>query len=603
MNMKKLILLLFTATVLVACQKDFLDKLPKDKLVPETVFIDNNSFKIYAWSLYDQFGGYGASIPNAMQSEFITDNMNETRPAGINEYAFQTKFVPGQGSNTATQVPSRWDFSYVRKVNIMLDNIDKSKMSNADKEHWRSVGYFFRALRYYDLISAFGDVTWIETSLQDTSKLLYEPRTPRDVVAKNMLDNLLYAESHIKPGGDGVNTINTNVVRALISRFGLFEGTWRKYHGLSNANTYLQACKAASEKLMTAYPTVISNYDDVFNSEDLTGKPGIILFKQYVANLSTHSNPRFIGSTSWFWDLTKDAVQSYLCTDGKPVSTSTVFAGDQTMYNEFRNRDRRLYYTVAPPYKVTITSQPAWKNTTNPADAEYITLMQQIGGVNKELPFEQWSKTWSTGATTSQSPHFRLSNGGQNQMTSELGYLFWKFYNRLPLDNSNNSTNDAPLFRIEEVYLNYAEAMFELGAFDQSVANSTINKLRPRANLPNMVVAQINASFDTKRDLSVDPVLWEIRRERRVELMGDGFRFNDIKRWKKGNYVDKQALGVFVKNSDYGNKLKINGGGAQGYVEYFGKPLGWLDKYYLEPLPTQDLALNPKLEQNPGWKP
>lgn len=227
--------------------------------------------------------------------------------------------------------------------------------------------------------------------------------------------------------------------------------------------------------------------------------------------------------------------------------------------------------------------------------------MQSIGGPNKALPTQQWSKTWTTGATISQSPHFRVSNGGQNQMVSELGYLFWKYYNRLPLDNSNNSTNDAPLFRIEEVLLNYAEVMWELGSFSQSTADATINKLRVRAGIPNMVVSSINASFDANRDLTVDPVLWEIRRERRVELMGEGFRFNDIKRWKKGDYLNKQALGVRVKNSDYGNKLKINGGGAEGYVEYFGKPVGWLDKYYLEPLPTQDLVLNPQLKQNPGY--
>lgn len=116
-----------------------------------------------------------------------------------------------------------------------------------------------------------------------------------------------------------------------------------------------------------------------------------------------------------------------------------------------------------------------------------------------------------------------------------------------------------------------------------------------------MVVANITASFDANRDPSVDPVLWEIRRERRVELMGDGFRFNDLKRWMKGTYLNKQQLGVWVNNSDYNNKLSISGGGPSGYVQFFGVPTGWLDKYYLEPVPTQELALNPKLKQSPGW--
>lgn len=601
--MKRYMLIALASIVLLGCKKDFLNKLPKNQLVPETAFIDNNNFKTYAWGLYEQLGGYGAgSFPPAMRSDFMSDNMNETRAGAMSDYAYQTKVVPAEGSNSLSLVTAQWNFSYVRRVNIMLDNIEGAKLSEAEQKHWRSVGYFFRAIRYYDLIAAFGDVPWVEHGLTDTTaSVLYGPRTPRDEVAKNILDNLLYAEANIKPAGDGKNTINTNVVRALISRFGLFEGTWRKYHGLNDANTYLQASKTASEKLMTAFPTLMDNYDAVFNSEDLDGKPGIILFKQYAANLSTHSGPRFFSSTSWFWDLTKDAVESYLCADGKPVSTSTVYAGDMGMYNEFRNRDRRLYYSVMPPYKVTVTKQPAWTLTANPADAEYINLMKTIGGTGKALPLNQWSKNWDTGNVISQSPHFRSFNAGQSQAVSELGYMFWKYFNRLPLDNGNNSTNDAPIFRMGEILLNYAEVMWELGSFNQSVADATINKLRTRVSMPSMMLSQIDGSFDAKRDLTVDPVLWEIRRERRVELMGEGFRFNDLKRWKKGTYLNKQPLGVWVRNADYGNKLKINGGGTQGYVEYFGNPAGWLDKYYLEPLPTQDLVLNPKLVQNPGY--
>ncbi len=161
---------------------------------------------------------------------------------------------------------------------------------------------FSRSLRYYDLIAAFGDVAWVEHALNinDTTEL-YAERTPRNTVAKNVLDNLLWAETHIKTDGDGVNTINVHVVRALISRFGLFEGTWRKYHGLTDANIYLQASVDASQKLIASFPTVMSSYDDVYNSESLKGKPGIILFKEYISGMmingntaTTHHTARFI---------------------------------------------------------------------------------------------------------------------------------------------------------------------------------------------------------------------------------------------------------------------------------------------------------------------
>ena len=87
-------------------------------------------------------------------------------------------------------------------------------------------------------------------------------------MAKNILSNLKYAEEHIKESGDGDNTINTSVVQALISRFGLFEGTWRKYHGLEDAETYLRASAEASEKIMAKFKDLHPRYDEIFNSED-----------------------------------------------------------------------------------------------------------------------------------------------------------------------------------------------------------------------------------------------------------------------------------------------------------------------------------------------
>ncbi|MGF7230175.1 RagB/SusD family nutrient uptake outer membrane protein, partial [Arachidicoccus sp.] len=561
----------------------------------------------------------------------------------------ESKLIPAAagGATTSLQI-STWNFSYVRRVDIMLDNIDQSNMSQSDKDHWRSVGYFFRALRYYDLIAAFGDVPWIEHSLSDTSaSVLYGNRTSRDTVAQNILNNLIWAENHIKPSGEGANTntINQSCVQFLISRFGLFEGTWRKYHGLSNANTYLQACVTYSQKLMVTYPTLMSSYDDVFNSEDLSGgKPGIILYKQYVNTI--YNNPqltRYTGSTAWNSEVPKSAIESFLCTDGKPVSTSAVYMGDDSMYASFKNRDRRLYYDVIPPYSVkfinpAITNQSGnsdnlWTYDQNPNYAYFIHYMNDSisGNTNKKLPVISQTNDMASGNVIPNFPHFSSYNVALSQlptnavaisqMVGKLGYFFWKFYNRLPMDGSSNygGTQDCPLFRMGEVLINYAEASFELGQFSQSIADQTINVLRQRANPTNwpamkMVVANISGNFDLNRDPSVDPVLWEIRRERRVELFGDGFRFNDLKRWDKGTYMNDYQLGVKIydKNRMYPNikigstqlknaNILIDGGGNSGYVRNEPVPIGWLDKYYLEPVPAQEIAINPNLTQNPSW--
>lgn len=492
----------------------------------------------------------------------------------------------------------------------MLQNIDDAEMSDTEKNHWRAVGLFFRAFRYYDLITRYGDVMWVDQVMSDSDRDIYlGKRNPRDEVAKNMLDDLLWVEAHIKEEGDGTNTVNVHVVRAVISRFGLFEGTWRKYHGLSDSETYLNACIAASEKLMSSFPGLMSNYDELYNSEDLTvgETTGIILARKYSNSVSggAHSIGRAIRTSAWYYDLTKNAVESYLCTDGKPIATSDKYDGDDTMYNEFRNRDRRLYYTVMPPYKIIVTGPAAtsinndqWEHTTDPQDREYIDLMKTITTPEgKYLPARNFG-----GYITSMSPHFRNYPNGQGFIASELGYYYWKYYNRHE-DNMDlrASTQNYPLFRMGEILLNYAEAMFEMGKFNQSVADNTINKLRHRVDMPDLKIVEITSDFDPARDQTIDPVLWEIRRERRVELMGDGFRFNDLKRWKKGHYVNDQALGVKVRNSDFENRLTILNDAAGGNVIFFDKPPGWLDKYYLEPIPIQEQILNPDLEQNPGW--
>ena len=303
-------------------------------------------------------------------------------------------------------------------------------------------------------------------------------------------------------------------------------------------------------------------------------------------------------------DLTKAQVDSYLCTDGRPVSTTTShYGGDKNMYGQFRDRDYRLYLTICPPYMVKKENGPStadWKYTDNAQDREFIDLMATISGETyHRLPSSNFK-----GFTVQGQPHFKNMNWGQGWNASQMGFWVWKYYNTHTVATNANGVNttDAPLFRIGEVMVNYAEAMCELNKLDQDAADKSINKLRARANVAKMVVNDINDAFDPKRDPSVPALLWEVRRERRVELMGEGFRLDDLRRWKKGDYVNKQPLGAYVTGASAKN-LKVTGGtGAdEGYVYFFDTPLGWQEHYYLYPLPLKQLALNTNLEQNPVW--
>ncbi|WP_346238323.1 RagB/SusD family nutrient uptake outer membrane protein [Niabella insulamsoli] len=575
-----------------ACVKSTLDKKPTLSFFEDNAFQTFDLAQTYSFGFYTAFDGYDlAHINNEWNADLV---MNNSAAQGSN-WIWNRMTIP-------TSDPL-WNFATIRRVNIMLKNIDNSLMTEEEVNHWKSIGYFFRAFDYYAKIAAFGDVPWIDQVVTEQDEnLLFGERTPRDVVANNMLTDLLFAETHImEPGTKGIvpNSVGVGAVRALISRFGLFEGTWRKYHGLGDANKFLQASADASKKLIDANPELHPNYDEVFNSESLAGVKGIILYKQYDQGVLTHVLTSRHKNSAGNWDVTKKGADSYLLQDGKTRWNSPLFTTDKNPYDEFRNRDRRMLYTIVPPFRVNKVSgnQLAFTYTSNPADREYIDLFASISDErHKSLPSRNWA-----GQVLNVSPHFRDFNEGVPFNVSRTGYFTFKYYNRFH-DIQNQDFSDAPIFRMGEVLVNYAEAMFELGQFNQAVADLTINKLRARGAVAAMKVAEITAGFDPTRDPEVDPVLWEIRRERGVELMLEGFRFDDLRRWKKMSYASEEKLGRWIKKSDYGNKLKTQDNAAEGYIVNFGKPPAFPDYYYLYPVPSNQIVLNPKIQQNPGWK-
>ncbi len=626
-----LVLLIGTCCMQSCLNNEFLEKYPLDQQTEETAFFSYENFQTYAWNFYSYLEADAG--PTSLDSgpvstsifDCYSDNGFYGSPNEENPWVWQTVTVPS--------TTDEWDVPYarIRAINIMLDHIDGSDLDEDEKKHWRSVGYFFKANEYYRLISFFGSAIWVENTLKDDDDdILYAKRMPRGELAQKVLDMLLYARDNIKAEGDGENTINRDVVLALISRFGLFEGTWEKYHSISEGTNYLQACFEASAELVMKHPTVHPNYDELFNSESLAGKDGILLYKNFLSDGKGHNMTRYVRTSSHYGEVCADAISAYLCQDGKPIYTSNLFGGDKNtgdadVYTEFRNRDYRLYFNVCPPYKVNSPSATnvdfsLVTDTENPVDREYIDLMDNLctgTSSTKTLPMLQWA-----GQILREIPHFRenVYGMGQGFMTSYGGYYVWKYYNTTTPVNSAGSLNstDFPLFRMGEVMVNYAEAAFELGKFSQQIADATINVLRDRAHVAHMNVAQIDANFDPKRDQTVDPVLWEIRRERRVELMFEGFRNDDLRRWKKGEYMNKQQLGVYLNKSDLEDerhrgdeanvanfKLQLDRVGDSGRIVFFSDPVaagkGWLEHYYLHPLPSNELLLNKNLEQNPGY--
>lgn len=641
--MKKIYLCaLLTVMTLLSCDDSFLDKMPKTDLTEENAFSSYDNFKSFMWPCYTIFtdqtiatslASYGQN--GQYRGDIDAGYLESKYTTGFNRFAFQTVSSVTTGNG--------WDFSsYVRRANIMLSHLDNSNMTEAERNHWKAIAYFFHSYWYAELVSRFGDVPWVNTVLKAGDEAACGPRIDRKIVTDSIMNRLKWAEENIGDfkSKDGSNTIDKECILALISRFALREATWRKYHELGDYEDLLRECVKASETLMKEYPTLYTGtdgqpaagYGEMWTSDDLSKVPGVILYKQYVTDLATHNMCEIERTSSHYVEMNKNTVNLFLMKNGRPISNvSSGYHGDKTMYDEFRDRDPRLYHNVLPPYKVAAgkgsEGYRTWHFTGDAADREYIDIMgknescSNPGTGMKRLPDQNWGAN-----LVPEIP--RLGTG--SFVSCRSGYYFWKNTDNWEQNFNNGALNvsDKPIFKIEEVLLNEAEAKYELGQFDQTVADQTINKLRDRSGVARMVVSEINDSFDPARGRwypkgdsegkLVDPVLWEIRRERIVELMGEGFGFYDIRRWRMapwflnrptvGVHTTKakaQAAGLTLYNPETNASDGKNGSMTEGDVFLFNNPVsegkGWLEKYYLYQIPTTELVLNPQLKQNPDW--
>lgn len=612
-----------------------------------------------------------------------------------NSYANQTVTIP-TSSNTYLN-PYIW----IRRANIMLEHIDEPACSDQERLHLEALARFFRAYCHYGLLINYGDIIYVDHLLTDTSEELTKARDSRLYVADQIYKELEWCINNIQDALAEPNTVNSDVIKAFMSRFSLFEGTWRKYHAVDESacasNGYvtgdqlLNACATVSKELIDKYPTLYTGnsqdihpgkgWGEMWTTENLQGVPGVLLYVKYVENYKMHRMGHYEHIASASLEMPQSTVDLYLTKDGLPIhnsnvkhydydpATKTYAEGDDydyancNVYRTFRMRDPRLWQTVMPPYHVLQSggaNNYKLDESNNGTWMEYINQFAPRGIYNEEtgvytipgwntgyhlIPYHKAlpSSNWA-GNVLKNVPNVSLSSyhdntaaangiqliyGGSAFQRGKSGYFVWKHHAMWDKQDQNTAmeTSDKPVFKIEEVMLNYAEVMYELGKFEQSVADLTINKLRDRAEVGRMTVADIDNNFDPDRDMTVDPVLWEIRRERLIELMGESFSWEDVRRWKKGDYfVNKQAYGIYVDDvaatfngtgtgmtsilnpatKQEASQADLASMGNRGHLYYYQDPIvagkGWLDKYYLTPIPSDELLLNDNLEQQEAWK-
>ena len=553
-NIKSILMCGAAMLLLAGCSKDFLDRGSKTVFQDGNFWTSENNVKSYCWEFYNLFTGFGTGTNGDFYFTTFTDD----------QAARSLDLFP----TTAPASNSHWDYTYIRKANLLLVRVPQmAAIADEARNHYMGVGRFFRAFEYANLVRHFGDVPYINEYLdQSDIEAIYAPRTPRAAVVDSIIADLQFAVENLrsidrsKALGD-VNVLSKEVALAYLGRVALYEGTYAKYvtGDAASAGRLLQIAREASGEIVGSSSFSLTPvYKDLYSSLDLSKNPEVILYKSYVSGVLTHSVIGYTNSSTMMSGLTKDAVDAFLCTDGLPISLSGMYEGDDNISHTLAGRDLRL-----------------------------------VQSVGDELAY--------------------IGNPDEKGFTSSTGYIITKF-NNPALGASEvlapNNPTDAPIFWLAEVMLNYAEASAELGLLTQTDVDNTINLLRARAGVAPMSLSSL--PDDPLRDSDVSPLLWEIRRERRCELIMDGFREWDIRRWGKLEYLDpvvKPAIfmGARLSSEDASaaDGLAID---AQGYILPYGLGTGRaveVPKNYLDAIPTGELTLyqlkGVDFPQNPGW--
>ncbi|MDR2127138.1 MAG: RagB/SusD family nutrient uptake outer membrane protein [Prevotellaceae bacterium] len=560
------------STLFTSCN-DFLEKEPLDSFTDQNYWTSEANVKAYSWRFYNLFMGYGKGTGTT--AEYYFQSAAATAPIIISDDLTNNTFLQYQPNASVSNTEWKDLYEYIRRANIMLERLPNVPMEDAAKKHWEGVARFFRSYCYYRLVQRFGDVPYYDKDIADVNnvQVIFLPRTNRNEVMDKVKNDINIAVEFLKES-DGNNTVNKYVALALKSRICLYEGTYRKYHQAGNGTEFLQDAKNAARDIIKSNKYKISsNYKAVYNSEDLKGNSEVLLYKEYLSGVAGNSIQAYTNMSTVVNGMTKAAIESYVCKDGLPISQSSQYKGDHTIADVLTDRDERLTATV---------------------DSEGFSF--------RDYPA-------------------RISRG----RTSSTGYVIHLYYNPASPSISTTGQNfiDAPIFGYSEVLLNYAEACAELGAITQADLDTSINVLRIRAGIEPLTYVNdddVKAGGITINDPkrtsalenisgAVSSIIWEIRRERRSELMcRTEIRYYDLMRWKKGDYLDYAknpdvALGIYAAGAP-SSDITIN---DDGYIKVY--PTNNMvfdpDKHYLNSIPTGQRTLYEgegiDLPQNPGW--
>src|SRR5690606_12276605 len=226
----KILHYILSAILISAVTSCNLDELPVDTAGKDAVFGSANGLELYSNSFYN-------ILPDTDVGVFQDDDVSDLIARnGVDNYLAPDALSPITSSG--------WSWSQLRNINYFIENAEKSQV--AEKNHCIGLARLFRALFYFDKVKRFGDVPWIDKTIEITDSLtLYGPRDDRLEVMDKVLEDLDYAIANITLTSDASSTrLPKNVARAYKTRIALFEASIRKYHASygmqGTANTWYQ---------------------------------------------------------------------------------------------------------------------------------------------------------------------------------------------------------------------------------------------------------------------------------------------------------------------------------------------------------------------------
>ena len=550
-----------------------LDLDPKDQIADGNYWQEASDFKLFANQFYGWTRDFSNSVYDAPHSDKRSDLILDK--SGTNVYSNGTNSIP-TGDNNYTD-----NYNRIRRTNILLQKAE-SYGNQSDIEQYIGEAKFFRAYCYFELLQLYGDVIITKKPLNVTDPEMKVARNDRSEVVDFMIQDLKDAAGQL-PLTSAVENgrVGSEGAWAFLSRVALYEGTWQKFRGNEARGKELLdvAAKAAKEvinsKNFSLYTPAIlgdSAQKYMFILEDVKSNPAGLLKAsntEYIFSRRHDETLNPIGK-----NITKECLANaqqiaqkfaalYLCQDGLPIEKSSLylFKVDGIIAHEYQNRDNRMLYTLCVPggyYWSNENSRVNW--TSDAADKASASIKGYSPANGSGYANQKWAAE-------------------RKVQTNSEGY-------------------DYPVIRYAEVLLNYAEAVYERDdAISDDDLNISLNLVRNRINksMPKLSNNLVTANGLNMRE--------EIRRERTVELFNEGFRIDDLKRWKTAETeMPKDFLGIKWTGTEYATKWP-NVSYAKNSDGYIILETGrkWESKHYLYPLPTDQLQLNPNLKQNPGW--